>query len=140
MRYEHGVKAFVQLAGHPELGYLFLHKADPHPTGHTIDVPGGRLNMTTNESWADGARREVAEETNLTVVEEPLLLAQHEIELPHVHLRRDYCLVKAAGALSLDPVEHDGYLLRSIADAVRLPYLDPYLTAVLEDPRVARYL
>lgn len=110
---------------------LILKRSQPYPgdTECKWDIPGGRIN--TDEALLDGLKREIREETSLTLVGIPrFIFVQDIFQGVEKHVVRVTYLGIAEGEIKLDPLEHQEYRWLSIEDALKT-YHDIYLTPVL---------
>lgn len=101
MELQVGVKALIK---NSEGKYLFLKRRevliDEKEPSWTI--PGGRIN--SDEPIKEGLKREIKEETGLTLTGEPHILYAQDIFRPHLnrHIVRLTFLAEAKGTIDID--------------------------------------
>ena len=132
MELQVGVKAIIR----DEAGrVLLLQRAEPYVDSNVRkwDTPGGRINP--GEPLLEALRREVKEETSLTLTGTPRLLAAQDIlRVEGRHVVRLTYEAQAEGTVQLDPGEHTEYKWVALSDLESLP-VDSYLAPVLESMR-----
>jgi ADP-ribose pyrophosphatase YjhB (NUDIX family) len=94
------------------------------------DIVGGRINPGT--SLLENLRREIQEETGLTLVGEPqLIAAQDIIRSADKHVVRLTYTGKAAGEVVLDTSENDAFAWYTMEELQRLKDVDMYFKELL---------
>lgn len=124
-----GVKVFLK---NSEGKYLLLKRSPlRYPKiGNSWDLPGGRIIPGT--SLFENIKREVYEETKLTVVGETRLIgAQDIIRLPEKHIVRLTFCAEASGNPILDE-EHIEFKWLSLEEMRRIGKLDEFTREILE--------
>ncbi|MEK7208242.1 MAG: NUDIX hydrolase [Patescibacteria group bacterium] len=124
-----GVKVFLK---NPRGRYLLLERS---PTRYPNvknrwDIPGGRIFPGT--PLLENIKREVFEETRLSMVSEPkLIAAQDIIRLPEKHIVRLTFLAETKGEPALDK-EHLSYKWVTLKEMRVLKKLDEFTREILE--------
>jgi ADP-ribose pyrophosphatase YjhB (NUDIX family) len=96
------------------------------------DMVGGRID--TGISLMENLQREVSEETGLTIVGEPELIAAQDIlRKPGFHVVRLSYLGKAEGEIKLDTSENDEYKWYSREEIEILEDMDVYLKELVDN-------
>lgn len=99
------------------------------------DIPGGRI--VSGETLLNNLRREVMEETRLSISEDVKLIYAQDILLPQKekHVVRLTYLVKGPNnpQITLDQTENTEFQWLPVDEAKKLEGLDKYLRVVLED-------
>lgn len=129
-----GVKAIIS---NSEGDILLLRRSEEKygkDLGHW-DIPGGRI--VSGETLLNNLRREVLEETGLSISDEIELLHAQDILLPDMD-RHVVRLTYSVGCpenfqISLDESENTKYQWLSIAAARKLNDINMYLKEVLDD-------
>lgn len=123
-----GVKVLLRDA---KGNYLLLHRSpEKYPgTAGTWDIPGGRINPGT--SLLENLKREVKEETGLSVVGEPKLIAAQDILRGEKHVVRLTYVGEASGEVQLDTEENDSFEWSSKEEMKENADLDVFLKEVL---------
>ena len=107
MELQVGVKIILQ---NKEGKFLLLQRnLEKYPEvkkNDSLDIVGGRINIGT--PLLENLKREIFEETKLSLVEEPKLLAAQDILRPNKHVVRLTYLGKIEGEPELDE-EHSSY-------------------------------
>ncbi|MDO8620323.1 MAG: NUDIX hydrolase [bacterium] len=125
-----GVKVFLR---NEEGKYLLLKRSPVRYPGikNGWDIPGGRILPGT--SLVENIKREVFEETQLPVLDEPRLIgAQDIIRLPEKHIVRLTFCATTSGTPALD-VEHLEYKWMSLGDMKNHKELDEFTREILEN-------
>ena len=124
-----GVKLFLK----NDVGRYLILKRSPIRYPHIVnfwDIPGGRIIPGT--TLLENLKREVFEETRLSVYGEPrLICAQDILRLPEKHIVR----LTFSGTTSGEPVlgeEHVEYQWVTLGDMKALSKLDEFTREVLE--------
>lgn len=128
-----GVKAIIS---NKEGNVLLLSRSEKKygkTEGHW-DIPGGRIDP--GDTLINNLKREVLEETGLTITENTTLLCAQDILLPekekHV-VRLTYKVNDLVdGQVNLDETENTEFRWISIDEAKKLSDLDKYLKEVLD--------
>ena len=125
-----GVKIFLQ----NEDGKYLLVKRSPEKykiVGGNWDIVGGRINP--GSKLIDNLRREVMEETQLTIISEPILIAAQDIiPNPEKHVVRLSYTGKTSGELKLDTSENIEYKWLSIEEIGKMEDLDIYVAEIIQ--------
>ena|SRR3989338_3631432 len=96
------------------------------------DIPGGRIDV--GKTLIENLQREVSEETSLTIIGEPKLLAAQDIlRKTGYHVVRLTYLGKAEGEVVLDTNENDIYQWYSREELTSLEDIDGYLKELLNN-------
>jgi ADP-ribose pyrophosphatase YjhB (NUDIX family) len=123
-----GVKVILQ---NKEGKFLLLHRNwDKYPEvkkDNSWDIVGGRIN--TGTLLMDNLKREIFEETKLTLVEEPKLLAAQDILRSDKHVVRLTYVGQIEGEPVLDEY-HDAYKWVTKDEIRNEPNLDQYFKEV----------
>ncbi len=130
MNLQVGVKVLLR---NSEDKYLFLRRAAPFQSGsQKWDIPGGRIEP--EESLEAALRREVQEETSLTLESVDRLLAAQDIFVAAapVHVVRLTYVGTASGEVTISD-EHDDYVWMSKEEILAEPHVDSYLREVLAE-------
>lgn len=124
-----GVKIFLQ----NNIGKYLLLKRSPnrYPSIQNFwDIPGGRIVPGT--PLPENIRREIFEETKLSILGEPKLIgAQDIIRLPEKHIVRLTFSGMASGEPVLDE-EHIDFKWSTLKDMANLKELDEFTREILE--------
>lgn len=132
MKLQVGVKALIQ---NDQGQYLMLHRAETtaNETKAHWDIPGGRIEP--DEALLDALKREIHEETGLTVESAPELLGAQDIFVPPagLHVVRLTYILKGDGEVVISH-EHQGTRWVTRKEALKLR-LDPYLRSILENQK-----
>lgn len=130
MELQVGVKILIQ---NREGKFLFLERnPEKYPEvkkNHLLDIVGGRIKIGL--ALLENLKREVAEETGLSIVGEPKLLAAQDILKTDKHVVRLTYLGQAEGDIKLSE-EHSSYLWLTKNEAQSQEGLDPYTREVFE--------
>lgn len=122
---EVGVKAFLKKGDK----FLFLKRAQPYPN-ETIckwDIPGGRIDP--GEEVLKGLKRELEEETGLTLKKASKILAVQDIKRINYHtVRITYFVETTNFKVKIDPKEHQEFAWLTIGELEKLDH-DPYLVS-----------
>jgi len=94
----------------------------------SLDIVGGRINVGT--PLLDNLKREIFEETKLTLTEEPKLLAAQDILRQDKHVVRLTYLGKIEGKPVLDREENSSYLWLSAEEIKKQEGLDQYFKEI----------
>jgi 8-oxo-dGTP diphosphatase len=125
-----GVKIFLQ---NQEGKFLLLHRSlqkYPETKGERWDIVGGRIEPGT--PLIDNLKREVLEETGLTLIGEPRLLAAQDIlKIAGRHVVRLTYFGEAAGDITLDADESDNYQWFSAEEISKLEDVNFYFKELL---------
>lgn len=97
----------------------------------TWDIPGGRINP--GQTLLENLQREVREETNLEIVDEPKLVAAQDIIREDRHVVRLTYTGVASGEVQLDISENVEYRWLTIEQIKAEPDLDIYLAEAVKD-------
>lgn len=132
MNLQVGVKAIIP----NKEGKILLLRRSEEKYGKTDghwDIPGGRIDA--GESLFNNLKREVAEETGLSIPEAVKLIFAQDILLPEKHVVRLTYLVNepVEGQIRLDTAENTEFQWVSMGDANELAGLDKYLKEVLNN-------
>jgi len=126
---EVGVKAFIK---RDDGKYLVLQRSTSYPDDRgkkRWDIPGGRINP--GEELEKALRREIKEETSLTLEEiEKILAAQDILRNNGRHTVRITFLAKCSGEVKINPREHKEFQWITLEELKNLEH-DTYLTPVL---------
>ena len=119
-----GVKVLLK---NPEGKYLLLKRNfEKYPEmdkTHAWDFPGGRIEI--GRPLLDNLKREILEETGLTIISEPkLLIAQDILYLSEKHVVRLTYYADTSGEPSLSD-EHETYNWFLLDEMLNLEHLDP---------------
>lgn len=124
-----GVKAFVQDS---RSRFLLVRRSTlkyPEvPPGW--DIPGGRIHPGT--PLLDNLKREIQEETKLTIHDQIRLIKAQDIIRPDKHIVRLTFVAHADGRPVLDE-ENDGYCWLTLPEIKQLPDLDEFARSVVDD-------
>lgn len=131
MNLQVGVKVLLRNAS----GKILLLKRSEEKYGKTSgswDIVGGRIDPGT--PLLENLRREVTEETKLSIITEPKLIAAQDI-IPNAerHIVRLTYVAQTEGEPQLDQVEHSEYkwvTFQELSDEVDL---DTYVVALLKE-------
>ena len=128
MNLQVGVKVLLKNA---EGKYLLVQRSEKkYPgIGGTWDIVGGRID--SGAPLIDNLKREVKEETQLELGEEPILVAAQDILLPEKHVVRLTYLGSAEGTPQLDE-ENIDFKWVSMEELGEIEPLDKYLKELLE--------
>jgi len=131
MELQVGVKILLQ---NKQGEYLFLRRTAE--SGSEVDkywdMPGGRINP--GSTLFENLQREVLEETGLTLIAEPKIIAAQDILRPHKHIVRITYLGSAEGEVVLSS-EHSEYKWLTLEEVRKLEPLDKFFKEIL-----AKYL
>ncbi|HRH24112.1 MAG TPA: NUDIX domain-containing protein [Candidatus Paceibacterota bacterium] len=98
------------------------------------DIPGGRIDVGT--SLMENLSREIHEETGLTAVSHPKLIAAQDLlpkeNMPNHVVRLTY-VAEVSGEPVLDGTEHTEYRWVSFDELATLPNLDAYLAKLVSE-------
>lgn len=134
MKLQVGVKALIE---NSEGKYLFMRRSQTFESENKAhwDIPGGRIEP--EEELLEGLKREIQEETGLTLQGTPTLLAAQDIFVSSadLHVVRLTYVAQAEGEPQLSN-EHEEHAWMSIEQAIAAN-LDPYLATVLANPKTA---
>ncbi len=127
MELQVGVKILIE---NKEGKFLFLERsAEKYSEVHKkLDIPGGRINP--GSTLDENLQREIAEETGLTILGEPRLVAAQDILRPDKHVVRLTYVGNAGGEIQLSD-EHGSYKWLTKEEALKEEGLDPYTLEVL---------
>ncbi|MBI2024450.1 NUDIX hydrolase [Candidatus Giovannonibacteria bacterium] len=126
-----GVKIILK---NKEGEYLLLRRsAEKYPgIADLWDIPGGRIDP--GSSLLDNLKREMMEETGLTLGGEPKLIAAQDIlKNTNKHVVRLTYIGKADGEVKLDANEHEFYKWFDWEEILKLEDLDMYFKELLKD-------
>lgn len=129
MNLQVGVKALIERDG----TYLFLRRSADFKSGpQDWDIPGGRIEP--DEALADALRREVIEETGLSLDTIDTLLAAQDIFVPSkdLHVVRLTYLASASGEVAISD-EHSEHVWMTRRQMLAEEYVDSYVREVLEN-------
>lgn len=124
-----GVKALIERDG----AYLFLRRSADFKSGpQDWDIPGGRIE--SNEPLVDALRREVIEETGLSLDGIDTLLSAQDIFVSSkdLHVVRLTYLASASGEVAISD-EHSEHAWMTKRQILAEEHVDSYLREVLED-------
>ena len=131
MKLQVGVKVLIQ---NTKGEFLFLRRSADFKPGasQNWDIPGGRIEP--EEPLKDALRREVQEETGLTLASTDRLLAAQDIfvEAADLHVVRLTYLGMASGEVAISD-EHDEYVWMTTREILAEPHVDSYLYEVLKN-------
>ena len=129
MKLQVGVKVLLQnQSGY----YLLIRRSGSHDgVQFDWDIPGGRIHE--DEPLVDALKREVAEETGLTLSDDPVLFYAQDIfvQKADLHVVRLTYTAHADGEVRLSD-EHTDLQWIDPDDILLEPDLDPYLRKALE--------
>jgi len=126
MELQVGVKAFLK---NKQGKYLMLRRANNHGTTGEWDIPGGRINPET--PLLENLKREIQEETGLTLTGELLLIAAQDIFKPEFHVVRLTYQGIIEGTPTLSE-EHSEYKWMTLKQLTELSPLDSYIRELLD--------
>lgn len=126
MELQVGVKAFLK---NKDGKFLLLKRARNHGTTGEWDIPGGRINPET--PLGENLKREIQEETGLTLSAKPLLIAAQDIIKPGFHVVRLTYQGIIDGTPKLSE-EHSEYQWMTLEELTRLSPLDSYIKELLD--------
>ena len=129
MELQVGVKILLQ---NNEGKYLVIHRsATKYPeVKEPWDIVGGRI--TPGTPLLENLQREVTEETQLTIVGEPRLVAAQDIlRVPGRHVVRLTYVGQTEGELVLDTEENDEHQWLTVEELKNLSGFDQYAHALL---------
>lgn len=124
-----GVKVFLK---NPEGKYLLVKRSNEKYKGVSgnWDIVGGRIDPGSR--LIDNLKREVAEETALKLVSEPVLIcAQDIIPNPEKHVVRLSYIADTEGEPVLDTTENVEYKWLTLVEMVAQDDLDIYVAEIL---------
>lgn len=130
MELQVGVKVFLQ---NKEGKYLLLHRNTEKykSTQGTWDIVGGRIEKGT--PLLENLRREVTEETSLSITSEPKLLYAQDIFVGEErHVVRLTYTAETEGELVLDTSENDVYAWLTLEEMRRHEDVDVYVLEIFE--------
>lgn len=131
MNLQVGVKVLLRSS---EGKFLFLRRSADFKPGasQNWDIPGGRIEP--EEPLEEALRREVQEETGLTLESIDRLLAAQDIFVAAapVHVVRLTYVGTASGEVAISD-EHDDYAWMSKEEVLAEPHVDSYLREVLQN-------
>lgn len=123
-----GVKAFLK---NKKGKYLFLQRSDVYAKAPgEWDIPGGRINPRT--PLLENLKREIKEETGLTLNKVPRLIAAQDIFAGDKHVVRLSYIGVIEGVLTLSE-EHKGFAWFSIEELGGLTPLDKYIKELIDN-------
>lgn len=125
-----GVKILLR---NKEGKYLFiLRSVIKYPTaGAKWDIPGGRINP--GSTLMENLKREVGEETSLSIVGEPKLLGAQDIFGNDYHTVRLTYIGEAGGVEVMLSDEHTEYKWVDLNEIESLDPMDKYLKEIIKD-------
>lgn len=125
-----GVKILLR---NKEGKYLFiLRSVIKYPTaGAKWDIPGGRINP--GSTLMENLKREVGEETSLSIVGEPKLLGAQDIFGNDYHTVRLTYIGEAGGVEVMLSDEHTEYKWADLNEIESLDPMDKYLKEIIKD-------
>jgi 8-oxo-dGTP diphosphatase len=100
----------------------------PEVKGDMLDIVGGRIDIGT--PLLENLKREIFEETKLTLIEEPKLIAAQDILRADKHVVRLTYVGYIEGEPILDE-DHVAYKWLTVEEAKNEPGLDQYFKAIL---------
>lgn len=125
-----GVKIFLR---NNEGKYLLVKRSGEkyqHIAG-MWDIPGGRIEPGT--TLLENLKREVIEETQLEIAEEPVLIfAQDIMKEYEKHIVRLTYKGEASGTPILDTSEHTEFMWITLSEMKKQEGLDPFVSEILE--------
>lgn len=130
MQLQVGVKALLQ---NKEGKYLIIHRnpAKYPEAAHRWDIVGGRI--TPGAQLFENLKREVKEETNLDLIEEPRLIAAQDIlRVPGKHVVRLTYVGVIEGEPKLDTEENIEYKWATLDEIRAIADMDSYFKELLE--------
>ncbi|OHA18287.1 MAG: hypothetical protein A2664_02385 [Candidatus Taylorbacteria bacterium RIFCSPHIGHO2_01_FULL_46_22b] len=125
-----GVKIFLR---NPEGKFLLLKRSVAYgKTKGSWDIVGGRIEAGTG--LIENLRREVLEETKLTITSEPKLLYAQDIFVPSkdLHVVRLSFVGDTTGEPVLDTKENTDYKWLSLEELSKQEDLDVYVKEILD--------
>ena len=131
MELQVGVKVLLK---NPDGKYLIIKRSPiEYPESQKWDIPGGRINP--GSSLSENLAREVFEETGLTIIGEPKVIAAQDIFVPKQdrHVVRITYTGTAEGEPTLS-IEHTDFRWVTLAELklMTTEELDRYVKALLE--------
>lgn len=131
MELQVGVKVLLK---NPDGKYLLIKRSPiEYPESSKWDIPGGRINV--GSSLSENLAREVLEETGLTLMSEPKVIAAQDIFVPKQdrHVVRITYMGEAEGTPRLSE-EHTEYQWVTVVElkAMSTDVLDRYIKALIE--------
>jgi len=129
MKLQVGVKAFLQ---NFEGKYLLLHRniEKYKDVQGTWDIVGGRIDPGT--SLIENLKREVMEETGLTITSLPVLISAQDIILTEKHVVRLTYTARVEGEPILDTEENDLFEWLTKEEMLKSKDLDKYVLELLK--------
>ncbi len=124
-----GVKALLK---NKEGKYLLLKRSkDKYKEVHNLwDIPGGRIDPGT--PLMENLKREILEETQLSLIDQPRLVAAQDIlKVPARHVVRLTYVGTIDGDPQLDQQEHVDYKWVTVGELKTIEGLDSYITEVI---------
>lgn len=125
-----GVKIFLQ---NEDGKYLLVKRSSEKykMVSGNWDIVGGRIDP--GSKLIDNLRREVMEETQLTITSEPILIAAQDIiPSPEKHIVRLSYIGKTNGEPKLDTSENTEYKWLSVEEIGKMEDLDIYVVEIIQ--------